>query len=96
MVILRKVRRGRVKINHCWYKPNETYMEYDGKLDGQWLAFGVYNGGRNAKDFVSLWGDEAMFKAKTDDDFTKAWNQNIACINGTFPWEWGDRADTKK
>ena len=58
---IRKVRDGKVRIRHRYYVPDDKYMEYDGRLEGVELVFGLYwyplpDGRWQSKSFVFLWG----------------------------------------
>lgn len=90
---LRTIRDGAVRIRGVVFRPDEAY---DGRFDGQRWLFGLYWGPPNhsyygpdgfCRDFVSLWGTEAMAKAKSDAEYEALW-PGPNCIDGTFRWEW--------
>ena len=43
VIVKRKIRNGRVKINGSWYYPNDLHLEYDGRCDHHWFYFGIYH-----------------------------------------------------
>ncbi len=72
------------------------FRAYDGRLDGQRWAFGLYWGPPNydrygpdgwCRAFVCLWGTEAAARARNDAEMKAEW-PGPNCINGTFQWEW--------
>lgn len=90
-LVLRKIRKGRVKVCGRWFKPRDQYKVYDGRLDGLRMAFGTYYTGKELQPYLSLWGSEAMFNAKTVEEIEATpWGPH--CMeDGTFPWEWWDQ-----
>ena len=93
--VIRTIKNGQVKIYGRVFKPSEQWLEYDGRLDGQRWAFGLYWNGDKMLDFVELWGTEeayiAAYKDETWEAYCKAWPIMPGCIqdeNGvwTYPW----------
>ncbi len=80
---LRKIRQGRVKIGGKWFRPDETHMKYDGRLDGMVYLFGLY---KSNPDLAALWGTERAYRAKTDEEYKHEWETRPDCINGAFVW----------
>ncbi len=94
-IVLRKIRRGRVKINGYCFEPRDqpTCPE----LEGTRCAFGVYWTGSRPEthwqmgDFVYLWGGEEMYAAINDESFTKAsnkWHKLVTKDDGYMYWTW--------
>lgn len=75
---IRTVRKGRVKVHHEWYQVDETHLPYDGRLDNQRFAFGLYRG----FDVICLWGTEAYY----NDMETSPEGPEI--VDGSLPWLW--------
>jgi hypothetical protein len=73
---IRTVRNGQVKINGNIYRPGETHMKYDGRLNGKRFAFGLYD---HKPDLISLWGTEEEYR------IPGSINNGEHIING-FPW----------
>ena len=87
-IVLRKIRKGRVKVCGRWFKPSEQHKAYDGRLDGVRMAFGTYYTGKEFQPYLSLWGSEAMFNAKTVEEI-EATSRGPDCMeDGTLPWIW--------
>ena len=84
-MLMRKIRNGRVKINGNWYVPSFNHIPYDSRLDGEKWVFAVYE---KEDKFVSLWGSEAEYKAKTEEERVKLWSKRKDIIDGYFPWQW--------
>lgn len=74
---LRTVRDGKVRIRGRWYRPDECYMVYDGRLDGRRFLFALYKG---KEELAGLWGTEKAYRDPTDD------SQGPECVGGTYPW----------
>ena len=67
---IRKVRDGKVRIRHRDYVPDDRWFEYDGRLEGMELAFGLYwyplpDGRWQSKNFVFLWGTKEEYDSPT-------------------------------
>ena len=63
---VRTVKDGRVKVLGYWFRPRETFIPYDGRLEGQALEFGLYHGVRGIRPYISCFGcglkeDDARF-----------------------------------
>lgn len=77
--VIRTIHNGCVCIFGRDYRPDEQHRRYDGRLDGQRFAFGLYDG---RPDLISLWGTERAFRS---DDENTDW-PGPACVDGYFPW----------
>lgn len=85
---LRKVRDGRVRISGRDFAPSDQWKPYDGRLDGQVMAFGLYytDAGFDVKG-VCLWGTEAMYRCGPDaDEFHRLYEANPSFVDGGYPW----------
>lgn len=86
MIVIRKIKNGRVKINGIVYAPDDPHRQYNGELDGMWYAFGVYPDPSpvDGKRFISLWGTLEQYNSPgvLDETFGKTPN----CIDGIFHW----------
>jgi hypothetical protein len=76
--VIRTVRNGRVKINGNIYRPDETHMKHDGRLNGKRFAFGLYAG---KPDLISLWGTEEEYGKPVSVD-----HNGPQVVNGSVPW----------
>lgn len=74
---IRKVSKGRVKIDKRWYTPAPHHMQHDGRLDGHWFCFGRYD----SPYYVSLMGELL-------DDSGEFKTQGIEVVDGGLPWQW--------
>lgn len=89
-MVLRTIKDGRVTIYGRQYVPSvrEDSFAYDGRLDGQRWAFGLYPD----PSYVSLWGSEAAYRdpGMPDGDWPADPDNwpGEACIDGVFVWEW--------
>ena len=92
---IRLVQDGTVEINGKIYRPNETHQRYNGKLDGWWMAFGLYDN----EDYISCWGSASNYYWNYKEDHrNKQLNElqellvrfDPQAVNGTHPWEWWD------
>lgn len=82
--VTRKIKDGRVKIYGRWFKPEEKWQKYDGRLDGMKYAFGLYLDAKgNIEDFVYMWGTEEAYRYNGD-DFKGA--QPEIMPDGGLPW----------
>lgn len=80
---LRTIRGGAARIHGHTFRPDERHMAYDGRLDGQRYAFGLYyDPDGEMLDFVSLWGTEGFYR-----DPDGEW-PGPECIDGHFNWAW--------
>lgn len=78
-MVVRTITNGQVTIQGRVYVPDDRWMAYDGRLDGQRWAFGRYE---NHPDMVALWGTEAAYHGADD------WDTRPDVIDGHFPWMW--------
>ena len=88
-VVLRKIRKGRVKINGYWFSPNG--IPVPPILEGKNCAFCLYWTGRQMENFVSLWGSEEMYKSVCYESFEKAsmdWYKTSTDNDGFPNWAW--------
>lgn len=93
--VIRTIRNGRVKIFHKTFIPSAKWMEYDGRLDGLRVAFGLcWNGDEWQDGFVCLWDTEENFNAEleTVGEF-REWladeeDAPLGLVDGYFPWAW--------
>ena len=94
-IVLRKIRRGRVKINGYWFEPDDISVPLE--LEGKRCAFGVYWTGSKTENrwqienFVSLWGSEEMHNSINDESFTNAyhdWGEISTDNDGFLNWAW--------
>ena len=83
-IVLRKIRHGRVKIGHKWFRPSEKWMEYDGRLDGMVYGFGRYRDENGYTDYVCLWGPEQNYREPDTDK----WIPDPQVVDGWLPWSW--------
>ena len=81
-LVLRKIRNGKVKVYGNWYVPDDTYLKYDGRLDGLWYWFGVFihNDG-----MVSLWGSDDYKRGKV------GFGKGLECVDGYFVWSFWNK-----
>ena len=78
--VLRTVRHGSVKVLGRIFRPSNEHLEYDGRLEGERLAFGLYPD--FGEDVISLWGTEKEYKQRR-------LNSNSSYeVDGTLPWIW--------
>jgi hypothetical protein len=93
---LRTIRNGAVTIRGVVFRPDEHHLAYDGRLDNQRFAFGLYWGPENFNNYgadgwnrvvVCLWGSEAAYRATSDEEHAALW-PGPNCIDGVFAWEW--------
>ena len=84
MIVLRKIRNGRVKYGGIWFYPRQDNKKYDGRLDGLTMAFGIYSDPIGTRDngFISLWGYSDMYYKGMD-----YW-PGSNCIDNNFYWDW--------
>lgn len=84
--VLRTIRGGSVVIDGVIYRPDERFMVYDGRLDGQRFAFARYFEGYYANTppapHIALWGTEEFYR-----DADAPW-PGPECVDGRFVWEW--------
>jgi len=86
--VIRTIRNGKVKIFGYWFKPRE---EYNGELDGQRWAFGIYRSGNLMLGIVYLWGTEELYNSIDDlDQYTALYKSLPNLKNGFFHWSWWD------
>ena len=87
MIFLRKIRKGKVKINGRWFKPT---TEYNGKLDGLIYGFGIYPPRPDGSYFISLWGSKALYDCKTEEEIQNYHMENDPEVmpDGSLPWCW--------
>ncbi len=68
--VLRKIRKGKVKVNGRWFEPDtlggKWAIPYDGRLDGQIWLFGTYDNTQPA--LLALWGSKEKYEASKDYD----------------------------
>jgi len=88
--VIRKIRNGKAKILGTWYIPDSRFMQYDGRLDGMYYAFGLYwNGNQRNTSLVCLWGTKELYNRYTDE-----WGPDL--VDGTFPWMFWYPLDAKE
>lgn len=83
---IRTIKNGQVKILGHYYHPDNTHMQYDGRLDGMRYAFGLYRIGDEddkLEPFVCLWGTEKAYRSECHTDW-----YGPECIDGHFYWYW--------
>lgn len=95
--VIRTIKDGQVKIYGKMFKPTDKWLEYDGRLDGQRWAFGLYwtreyldvpgvPANWTQLPFVELWGTEkayfAAYKDETWEAYREAWPIMPGCIQG--------------
>ena len=93
--VTRTIRNGEVKIFHKIFVPSSKWMEYDGRLDGQRVAFGLYWSRDEWRDgFIFLWGTEENFNMafETDEEY-REWCEEeeenvLGLVDGYYPWAW--------
>jgi hypothetical protein len=84
--VVRTIRDGTVQIFNHRFKPTEPY---DGQLDGQRMAFGIYYQEDMMMDTLFLWGTEAMYTAKTTEEYLDEYLvQPNVDIRGVIHWVW--------
>jgi hypothetical protein len=90
--VIRTIRNGQVKINGRIFRPDNLWMEYDGRLDGMRYAFGLYWEGDTMLEFAGLWGSEEAYKAASDEG---AWEKYCGehpqdlepeVVDAYYPW----------
>ena len=93
--VIRTIRNGEVKIFHKVFVPSAKWMEYDGRLDGLRVAFGLYwSGGKWLDKFIYLWGTEKSFNTtfEGDEEFQEWLTTKEATapdlVDGYYPWAW--------
>lgn len=77
--VLRTIKAGTVRIFGKLYEPDPQHRAYDGRLDGQRWAFGLYP---SQFPFVNLWGTERAYRDGPEVD----WDTRPDVIDGAFPW----------
>jgi hypothetical protein len=82
--VIRAVKDGAVSIGGRTFRPSDQHMKYDGRLDGQRMAFARYWTGYKCEPFVALWGTEAAFRSSDP----HASESGPECIDGILPWYW--------
>ena len=88
--LIRRIRNGSVVIKDTVFRPDETHMKYDGRLEGMRYAFGLYwTGDEWNNKFVYLWGPEEMYRAATDDEdrYKEMHGKTPDCVDGVFVWQ---------
>ena len=86
--VIRTIRNGQVKVDGKIYKPDDVWLKYDGRFDGQRFAFGKYKTGVNGfEPYIAMWGTEALFKCN-DAEYEILSKAHISdgSVNGTLPW----------
>lgn len=78
--VIRTIKNGQVKIFGRVFKPTDKWLKYDGRLDGQRYAFGLYWSGDEMLPFVELWGLEEAYRSASDDE---AWKNY--CKSHSYP-----------
>ncbi len=86
---VRTVRDGRVKIKGQWFVPRDRY---DGELDGQRFAFGLYWSGDRMQPFVSLWGPEQNYRERDNEK----WERSPCEKEDGMYWTWWNAAQTDR
>ena len=66
--VIRTIKNGQVKILGRIFKPTNKWLEYDGRLDGQRWAFGLYWRGDEQLPFVALWGTKEAYVAAYEEE----------------------------
>jgi|SRR5271166_6222899 len=85
MIVLRKVRKGRVKCDRIWYKPHVRLgTPAPRHFEGKTLAFVTYPPDFK---FIWLWGTEKMARAKTEEEFKKAYKSFLSIRLGANIWD---------
>jgi hypothetical protein len=74
---IRTIKNGTVRIFGETYMPEDSEVPYDGRLDGQRWAFGLY---QSTPEFVFLWGTEAAYHGADD------WDTRPDVVDGFFVW----------
>lgn len=77
--VLRTIVNGSVRIYGRDYRPDAHRTAYDGRLDGQRFAFGLYH---NRPDLICLWGTQAAYETVAEG---VDW-PGPECVDGKFPW----------
>ena len=98
--VIRTIRNGEVKIFHKIFVPSDQWLEYDGRLDGLRVVFGLYWNGNEWEDgFVCLWDTEKDFNIvlETDEEFQE-WlvdeeGSTVGLVDGYYPWLWWNRKE---
>lgn len=94
--VIRTIRNGEVKIFHKIFVPSDKWLEYDGRLDGLRVAFGLYWRDKEWQDsYIYLWGTDEDYNTilETVDEF-REWFANeeedtlLGLVDGHFPWAW--------
>lgn len=80
--VIRKVRKGSVRVFGRLMRPNSINPVFEGTR----LVFGVYPD----PGYVSLWGTEEMYKAYGEREFEIAYGKALPILtdNGVFLWQW--------
>lgn len=81
----RKIRNGRVKIDHVWFYPSDFHREYKGELDGETYVFGRYAIGNEWQPYVSMWGSKKLAEAEPEQ---MDMSQEKHITDGYISWEW--------
>lgn len=81
--VLRTIVKGRAYILGDWYYPDPRWMEYDGRLDGQRFAFGLYYSGEKRLPLACLWGTEYAYYHLEEDC-----GPGPDMVDGAYPWTW--------
>lgn len=88
MFVTRTIIKGRVKIKGKWFYPSDQFMKYDGRLDGQRVAFGLYPAHmgkmKQYTEYVAMWGSEKEWEDSKKGIHTMRFGE----VNGTIPWYW--------
>jgi len=85
---IRKIKKGRIKINNKYFYPDDTSVPYDNRLEGMDFVFATYDKTAyiNNREFVYLWGTKEQYKNKGDENINL--EQPLHCVNGTYVWCW--------
>jgi hypothetical protein len=88
---IRKVKDGKVKIFGKFFSPSEQWLKYDGRLDNQKFAFGLYYGAKSDREgYVCLWGTEKEYKSHS---VGKEWSNEIYMVDNSLPWLWWNEVE---
>ena len=91
--VIRTIKDGAVRVFNHRFTPREPY---DGQLEGQRMAFGIYYMGDMMLDTLFLWGTEAMYTAETEEEYHNQYlDQPNVDIRGVIHWVWWEVVNQK-
>ena len=80
--VIRKITGGSIRVYGQNFVPDDQFLTYDARLDGQRFAFARYRQGDSYLPLLCLWGSEKAFYGENEP------MPGPECVDGYFPWIW--------